>query len=288
LAVGRVQRSEERNVLRTGAFAGLAALGPKAEPEFRDFLDSLIAAGKWPEIYALKPALLPTLFALAADPSAPARESAMEGLVFPFHHPNQATSALASRIIAALVTALDDPDPEIRHAAARNLRVSNLPRVIEKQSGRGNVPRWAIPVAKDWAQVDAPLRTRMVERLILALDDSVPQVQSFAMGALGSCGAEAAAAVPRLVAFRGDPTPNSRERDKSVARALANIGCSPELVVPPLRKLPPAQDAQVRFAAANALVQFGVRDPSVKDVFLAVVSAIARWVDGLLRSGPPA
>jgi HEAT repeat protein len=123
--------------------------------------------------------------------------------------------------------------------------------------------------------------------LCKALKDDDVEVQGLAAAALAEIGEAAAPAVPDLArALRGSKDSKDATKDINVRRnaalALGHIGSGAKAAVPALAEaLQPEVPVEVRRHAAEALAL--IRLPTTKDAVPAVLAAIARDTDPLVR-----
>jgi HEAT repeat protein len=155
-----------------------------------------------------RPALL---LCLKSDPFSQVRSSAASSLGW---------LGPAPEVIAPLVAALEDDDPEVRRYAAHSLSLL--------------------------AQLAGPAIPKLIDRL----DD--PHMGYMAARALGAIGPAARRSIPRLI--------SALRRDQSLARmefasALGRFGASANDAIPVLRSLAHDPDANVKKAAVVAMLR---------------------------------
>ena len=192
----------------------------------------------------------------------------------------------AAASMGSLIRALDDPDDNVRAAAAYTIAkvqvhvISNL--AVVAQSGSGNSREAAakgllavqqaiqrslpalVRMAKD---TDPMLRREAIENLralgiqtpplrmyMDALEDPVAEVRLAATDALASLGRRARPSAQSLVRRLGDDTPQVRA---AAARALAALEAAVPEAMPVLQKLLEDKDPSVQAAAREALTKLG-------------------------------
>jgi HEAT repeat protein len=134
----------------------------------------------------------------------------------------------AEEVVPPLIEALDDDDPEVRRYAAHGLSVigppaeSAIPKLIERLDDP-----WMRYMAARALGAIGPAARRSIPRLVTALRAEHSLARSEMAVALGLFGAEAAPAVPDLLALSNDPDATVQ---RSAVGALMNI--DPDVLFP--------------------------------------------------------
>jgi HEAT repeat protein len=171
-------------------------------------------------------------------------------------------------------THLTDPNVTVRRATIDFLEPMRsaigpaIPAVVKALGDEDRFIRWAAArtlagIGEDNIKATANKTVPALARLMDPRED--PQVRDAAAITLGSYGAEARAALPALIAFVDYGDLEARD---SAVRAIQNIG-GPDLAkaVPALQKALSSQRAYVRSATATALGSMGpVAAPAIQDL----------------------
>lgn len=221
------------------------ALAP-ASKDANEFVRGSVAStlGRYAQKIA---ADIPELYDLLADPSPYVRKIAC---VFMPHHAGWRAG------IAALVRALDDPDPVVRLAAAERLgRIGldaeeALPDLRRAAEDRESSIRGAASGAIRSIEVKAKeFRTKVLPGSIEDLASPDADIRRGAAEILGSFGPKSAPAVPVLIRSLGDGDAAVR---LASALALGRIGPVARDALPALSKLADDPDGRIRRSAESA------------------------------------
>jgi HEAT repeat protein len=204
----------------------------------------LLAARYLPGLGAAARPALPRLLELAGSRDTEARVIAFNAV--------QQIQADDPAVLATMVKALRDEDPDLRRMAVEGLTMA----------GKDGLPALRAAAASPDAQVrrtallslGAQKSPEHAALLARALEDGNDAVRLIALQRLPAQGELAAPAVPGLVKALGDPNPALRT---TAAQALAAIGPPAKEAVPALRQLRRDRDEGVRRAVAAALERIG-------------------------------
>ena len=219
--------------------------------------------------------------------------------------------AAAKDAIPQLVVSLNDPDKNVRLAAAyalSQIRVKEaVPHLVDLLKDPDKDVHLAAVVALGqigaaaWLVVPPPVDLLndfkvAVPQLVVSLNDPDRGVRRAAADALGHIGPGAKAAVPPLVDLLKDPDKDLR---RAAVVALGRIGAAAKAAVPQLVVSLNAPDMDVRLAAADALGHIGpgakaavpplvdlLKDPD-KDLRRAAFDALGHIGPGAKAAVPP-
>jgi HEAT repeat protein len=194
---------------------------------------------------------------------------------------------------AALLAALDDPDPHVRAVSAKGLPAVGVPaeqavpalvRLLQKEPtvvvvyalseyGPDAAPSLErlVPILTN-KELDTELRWNAARTLgklreagvdaipvlVDSLADEAATVREHSAEALGDIGAPAKSAVPALIAVLADPATRVR---RDAARSLGQIAPPADEAVPELKKLLKDPEAIVRDAALTAIRSLAPNEP---------------------------
>jgi HEAT repeat protein len=226
--------SDPENSVRQEAARSLAKIGPMSVGPLIDTLDGADRKARAAAIVALVD--LGSQAAPAIEPLAAAlrdHDHLIHGTAA------EALSGIGKPAVGMLISALDDPNPDVRHIAASAL------------SRMGVIADEAVP------------------SLVRTLDDTESPVRAAAANALGRIGPAARAAVDSLQVRLKDTAIEVR---KTCAEALGRLGRLSITAVPTLLELQQDEAEVVRKAATDALVQIvleGETGTGSKVIFMA-------------------
>lgn len=171
----------------------------------------------------------------------------------------KSSQPIKSQKIGELIKQLESPDPLTRLKAAYELGDFDEPRIVQLLIGALDDPEADVRSAAAHSlgklgreEIVAPMARQAVKRLVALLDDEDERVIVSAINALGTLGDRGVA--PKLLPFLDYPDTPRAKICSAAMMALGVLRYQP--AIPPLRRLLSSPRSEIRFQALLALLGF--------------------------------